>query len=184
MTLSNENLIAPGEKKIFALILAFSCIVFFLVITLSFLPRANEIPSYAVWLPRINAVLNGTTSILLIFSFYYIKQKNILMHKRLNITAFILSSVFLLSYVWFHSMGIKTAFPAENPLRPLYLVILVSHIILAALVLPVVLFTFYLGLNMKVIRHRKIARWTFPLWLYVTVTGVIVYLMIAPYYRF
>ena len=98
------------------------------------------------------------------------------------IAAVITSSLFLVSYVWFHYFGIETKFPADNPLRPVYLIILITHIILAAIVLPLVLTTFYFGLNMKVERHRRLARWTFPIWLYVTITGVIVYLMISPYY--
>lgn len=172
------------EKLIFRLIMVFSVVVFLLVLFLSRLPKAEVIPSYAIWLPRINAILNGSASILLMASFYFIKQKKVQIHKRLNIAAFLLSSLFLLSYVWFHSFGIDTKYPADSPFRMIYLTILISHIILAAFVLPVVLITFYLGLTMKVQRHRKLARWTFPIWLYVTVTGVIVYLMISPYYRF
>lgn len=106
------------------------------------------------------------------------------MHKRLNVTAFILSSLFLISYVTFHSFGIETKFPEVNPMRPVYLIILISHIILAAFVLPLILIAFYFGLSMKVDRHKKIVRWAYPIWLYVAVTGVIVYLMISPYYRF
>ncbi|MEP7265447.1 MAG: DUF420 domain-containing protein [Bacteroidota bacterium] len=172
------------EKLIFRLIMIFSIVVFLLVLFLSRLPKAEIIPSYAIWLPRINAVLNGSASLLLMTSFYFIKQKKIQIHKRLNIAAFLLSSLFLVSYVWFHSFGIDTKYPADSPFRMLYLTILVSHIILAAGVLPIVLITFYLGIMMKVERHRKLARFTFPIWLYVTVTGVIVYLMISPYYRF
>lgn len=172
------------EKKIFRAIMAFSVIVFILVLTLSLLPQNETIPPYAIWLPRINAMFNATASLLLIMSFYQIKRKNIELHKRLNITAFVLSSLFLVSYVWFHSFGIKTSFPADNPLRPLYLFILITHIILAAAVLPFVLLTFYLGISMKVQRHRKMAKWTFPVWLYVAITGVVVYLMISPYYKF
>ena len=173
-----------SEKQIFRLIVSFSVIVFLLVAFLSFVPRAKEIPFYAHWLPRINALLNGTASILLMVSYYCIRKKKINIHKLLNITAFLLSAIFLVSYVWFHSMGIETKFPADNPMRPIYLFILATHIILAAVILPFILFTFYLGLGMQVARHRKLARWTFPCWLYVTITGVVVYLMISPYYRF
>jgi len=79
---------------------------------------------------------------------------------------------------------VETKFPADNPLRPVYLFILISHIILAAFVMPLVLISFYLGLTMQVKRHRKLTRWSFPIWLYVAVTGVVVYLLISPYYRF
>ena len=178
------TILGISEKQIFRLIVAFSVIVFLLVSYLSFLPRAQEIPSYAHWLPRINAILNGTASVLLMLSYYSIRKKMVERHKKLNITAFLLSALFLVSYVWFHSMGIETKFPIDNPWRPIYLFILATHIILAALILPFILFTFYLGLGMQVARHRKLARWTFPCWLYVTITGVVVYLMISPYYRF
>jgi putative membrane protein len=172
------------EKNIFRFIMIFSLVIFLVITFLSFLPKAEVIPSYAIWLPRINAMLNGTASILLMLSFYFIKNKKVQIHKRLNITAFLLSCIFLVSYVWFHSFGIKTAYPADSPIRPVYLTILITHIILAAVILPFVLMTFYLGITMKVERHRKLARWTFPIWLYVTVTGVVVYLMISPFYRF
>jgi putative membrane protein len=174
----------PQEKKIFRIIMIFSIVIFLVILVLSRLPKAAVIPSYASWLPRINAILNGTASALLMASLYFIRRKNIVMHKRLNIGAFVLSSLFLVSYVWFHSFGIKTTFPADNPLKLLYYFILITHIILAAIVLPLVLLTFYLGINMKVVQHRKLARWSFPVWLYVTVTGVVVYLMISPYYQF
>jgi putative membrane protein len=81
-------------------------------------------------------------------------------------------------------MANETSFPANNPLRPVYLVILISHIILAAVVLPLILISFHRGLKMQVEKHKKIVRWSFPIWLYVTITGVIVYLMISPYYSF
>lgn len=106
------------------------------------------------------------------------------MHRKLNIAACVLSTIFLLSYVTFHSFGVETKFPADNPLRPVYLSILISHIILAAIVLPLVLLSLYRGLTNQVDSHKKITRWSYPIWLYVTITGVVVYLMISPYYQF
>lgn len=173
-----------NDKQVFRIILAISIVVFIVVLVLSFLPKATVIPSYASLLPKLNAILNGTCSMLLIASLYNIKRKNIPMHKRLNIAAFVLSSLFLVSYILFHSFGIKTQFPADNSLRPVYLFILITHIILAAIVLPLVLLSFYYGITMQVQKHRKLTRWSFPIWLYVTVTGVVVYLMISPYYQF
>jgi putative membrane protein len=131
-----------------------------------------------------NAIINAACTVLLLTSYYFIRKKKIWIHKRLNITTFFLSSLFLVSYVTYHYFADETKFPADNPLRPIYLTILTSHIILAALVLPLILISFYRGLNMHVPQHKAIARWTFPIWLYVTVTGVIVYLMISPYYKF
>ena len=173
-----------SDKGIFILFLIFSLVIFLVVACLSQLSPSTDLPSYIHWLPRINALLNGSASVLLIISFISIKRKKIKLHKRLNMTAFVLSAVFLVFYVWFHSFGIETKYPIDNPLRPVYLFILITHIILAATILPFVLFTFYLGLGMQVARHRKFARWTFPFWLYVTISGVVVYLMISPYYRF
>lgn len=106
------------------------------------------------------------------------------MHKRINLTAFALSALFLISYVLFHYLHGDTIFPKESPWRLIYLVILISHIVLAAVVLPLILFSFYLGLKNEVTRHRKLVRYTFPIWVYVTLTGVLVYLMISPYYVF
>lgn len=183
-SVTSVNKVFKNEKKIFNLILFISIVVFLAVLIISQLPKAAHIPAFVPFLPKLNAFINGTCSILLIFSLYFIKQKRIDIHKKINITAFILSSMFLLSYVTFHSFGIETKYPADNPLRSFYLIILISHIILAAIVLPLVLVSFYFGLTGQISRHRKITRWSFPIWLYVTLTGVLIYLMISPYYKF
>lgn len=177
---------AQNDRLYFRIVMALSIVVFFAVIVLNrkWLPRPDVMPDFVTILPGLNAFINGTCSILLLVSLYFIKQKNITAHKNTNIVTFVLSSIFLVSYVLYHYFADETVFPAENPLRPVYLTILISHIVLAALVLPLVLLSFYHGLLMNVERHRKLVRWTFPIWLYVTVTGVIVYLMISPYYPF
>ncbi len=176
--------LAGNEKKILRGIFILSGIILVAIIILGMLPQADHIPPFVPFLPKLNALLNATCSVLLIISLYQIKRKNIALHKKINLITFILSSIFLLSYVIFHSFGIETKFPADNPLRPLYLSILLSHILLAAIVLPLVLLSFYYGLSNKIKSHKKLTRWSFPIWLYVTVTGVIVYLMISPYYQF
>lgn len=173
-----------NEKSILRGIFILSGVVLIAVIVLGMLPKADHVPDFVKYLPTLNAIINGTCSVLLIASYYFIRKKDIQTHKKLNIATFILSSIFLLSYVTFHSFGIETRFPADNPIRPYYLFILITHIILAAFVLPLVLFSFYYGLTGKVAAHRKLTRFSFPIWLYVTVTGVIVYLMISPYYGF
>ena len=179
-------MISPSEKNIFRIIFSVSLLVFILVIVLNrkILPRPEVIPPFVFFLPKLNAIINSICTILLLTTYYFIRRKKIRIHKRINITTFFLSALFLISYVTYHSFADETKFPADNPLRPLYLMILCSHIILAALVLPLVLISFYRGLNMQVALHKKIVRWTFPIWLYVTITGVIVYLMISPYYKF
>lgn len=182
-----------NDKSIFRLVMTVSVVVFVAVIILNkkILPVPEVIPDFVYKLPKLNAFINGTCSLLLLLSLYFIRQKEIALHRKLNIIAFCLSSVFLLSYVTYHWMAQETTFPLDNPLRTSYLVILISHIILAAVVLPLILLSFYYGLKSQeaggesyVQRHRKLTRWSFPIWLYVTVTGVIVYLMISPFYAF
>lgn len=173
-----------NDRSVFRIIILLSVAVFGLIVFLYTLPKADSIPDWATNLPLLNACINGTCFLLLLGSLAAIKQKNIGLHKTLNITAFTLSALFLLSYVTFHSYGVETRFPADNPLRPFYLIILLTHILLAAIVLPLILVSFYFGLTQKVEKHRKIVRFSYPIWLYVTLSGVIVYIMISPYYGF
>ncbi len=177
-------LISKNDSFYKKLISVVSVAVFLVVVVLSQLPKRESIPSWVAYLPKLNALLNGTTTIILLISLYFIKQKNILAHRKLNLTACVLSTIFLLSYVLFHSFGVETRFPADNPLRPYYLALLSTHILLAAIVMPLVLLSLYRGLTGQVSAHKKITRWSYPIWLYVTTTGVIVYLMISPYYQF
>lgn len=180
-----------SDKTVFRAIMFLSVVVFIAVVVLNkkILPVPETIPDFVFKLPKLNAMLNGTCTLLLLLSLYMIKQRNIAVHKKINIMAFGLSALFLLSYVTYHWMVQEAVFPADNSLRPVYLTILISHIILAAIVLPLVLLSFYYGLKSQqndgalyAAKHRKIVRWSFPIWLYVTTTGVIVYLMISPYY--
>lgn len=173
-----------NDKKVFQGIMALSVFVFAVVVVLYSLPKQEVIPSWVRFLPMINAIINGTCSILLVYSLYSIRNKQVELHKRLNLVTFVLSSLFLVSYIVFHAFGVETKFPEDNPIRPFYLIILLTHILLAAVVLPLVLVSFYLGLTKKFETHRKVSKFTFPIWLYVTASGVIVYLMISPYYRF
>lgn len=173
-----------NDKVVFRIVLALSIVVFLVVVILNrkLIPPPDEIPSFIYALPLFNATINGTCSMLLIVSYMAIRQKNVSLHKRLNLSAFFLSSLFLVSYILYHYMAGDTTYPKDNPLRPLYLTILISHIILAAVVLPLILMSFYYGLKNNIEKHRKLTRWSFPVWLYVTITGVVVYLMISPYY--
>ncbi len=182
-----------SDKLVFRIVMGVSIFVFIAVIILNkkILPVPEVIPDFVFKLPKLNAMINGTCSLLLLLSLYMIKQKNIALHKKLNIITFCLSAVFLVSYITFHWLAQETMFPAGNSLRPVYLVILISHIVLAGLVLPLILLSFYYGLKiqqadsaMYIQKHKKLTRWSFPIWLYVTITGVVVYLMISPYYPF
>lgn len=133
-------------------------------------------------LPKFHAFLNGTVAILLISSLYFIKNKNVKAHKACNVTALVLSALFLVSYVTYHTFTESTKFGGEGFIKYIYYFVLLTHIVLAAIILPIILFTFLRAFLGKFEQHRKIARWTLPLWLYVSITGVIVYLMISPYY--
>jgi len=188
------------DKFIFRFVASVSIFVFVVVLILNrhLIPAPAQVPSFVIYLPKLNAVLNGTCSLLLLISLYFIKQKNITIHKRVNILAFCLSALFLVSYILFHYLAPETSYgdingdgvlsdaekAAAGNIRYVYYVILTSHIILAAVVLPLILLSFYRGLQMQVEKHKRLVRWSFPIWLYVTVTGVIVYLMISPYYHF
>lgn len=173
-----------NDKTVFRIVLALSIVVFAAVVVLNkkILPVPEIIPDFVYKLPLLNAFINGTCSVLLIVSLMAIKKKKIQVHKKINLTAFVLSSLFLISYITYHWMAQETSYPTDNGIRPIYLFILITHIILAAIVLPMVLMSFYYGLKNDVIRHRKIVRFSYPIWLYVTLTGVVVYLMISPFY--
>ncbi len=173
-----------SEKFILRGIYVLSAIVLLAVVVLYHLPPSKNVPDYISLLPKLNAMINASCTAMLCASYFFIQRKHVSIHRILNVSTFLLSAVFLVSYVIFHSYGIETRFPADHSLRPVYLFILLTHIILASIVLPLVLVTFYFALTGNISRHRKIAKWTFPVWLYVTTTGVIVYLMISPYYKF
>jgi putative membrane protein len=170
------------NKKITRLIYIVSAAVLGLVVLLYNLPQAENIPAFVKYLPKLHASINATCFVLLLISLRAIKQNKVDLHKKLNLTAFTLSALFILSYVTYHSFGIETKFPADNPLRPLYFFILVSHIILATIVLPLILLSFHKAIVGDIPAHKKITKWSMPIWIYVTFTGVVVYFMISPYY--
>jgi putative membrane protein len=175
-----------NDKLFYRIAIGLSVIVFLLVIALNkrVLNPPAEFPSFIYNFPMFNALINGTCSILLIASFRAIKQKKIALHKKLNITTFILSALFLMLYVTYHFFVPETKHGGEGLVKTIYLIILLFHIVLAAAVLPLILISFYYALNNKVEKHKRIVRFTFPVWLFVTISGVIVYLMISPYYPF
>lgn len=152
------------------------------VVLLSFIPKSPELAEQALFLPKFNAIINALTSLILIIAFLAIRKGNRILHKRLMLSALGLSIVFLLSYVAYHSIAESTSYGGEGVLRSIYYFILLSHIVLAVVIVPLVLISFSRALSAQYDKHKKIARITLPLWLYVTVTGVVVYLMISPYY--
>ncbi len=176
--------ILPTNEQFWAkLIVIVSVTVPVLVAILFRLPQLDiQLPFDVMLLPKLHAVINATVTVLLLSSFYFIKRKQIKPHKICNITALVLSALFLVSYVTYHALTESTKYGGEGVVKYVYYFILLTHIVLAALILPLILFTFLRAFSGKFTQHRRIARWTMPLWLYVSVTGVIVYLMISPYY--
>ncbi|MDP2060874.1 MAG: DUF420 domain-containing protein [Flavobacteriaceae bacterium] len=134
------------------------------------------------FLPPIYATINGFTAFILIAAFIAIKNKNIKLHERLMKFAILLSALFLVMYVAYHMTSDPTPFGGEGAVKTIYYLILISHIILSIAIIPMVLISFVRALNKHFPAHRKIAKITLPIWLYVAITGVVVYLMISPYY--
>jgi putative membrane protein len=134
------------------------------------------------FLPPIYAIINGVTALLLITAVMAIKKGNRKLHERLMTSAIACSVVFLLMYVAYHMTADSTKFGGEGWIKGFYFFILISHILLSIAIIPMVLFTYVRALSARFDQHKKLAKITFPLWLYVAVTGVVVYLMISPYY--
>jgi putative membrane protein len=188
------------EKSIKQTIYILTFVVCALVVVLNqkWIPHPEVFPNFIYKLPMVNALLNGTCSVLLIFSLIAIKNKKIELHKKLNLTAFIFSTLFLLSYVTAHYFIPDTKYgdvdhdgimsiaesAAVSKIKPLYVIILLTHIFLAVIVFPMILLSFYYGLTNQQEKHKKLTRFSYPIWLYVTVSGVVVYLMISPFYNY
>ena len=164
------------------LIISISIIVPIVVALLLFMP--SKIVLFGDWtskLPHFNAIINTSTSIFLLFSFYFIKiKKDVKLHQSLNTISFIFGSIFLVSYIIYHSSVESTSY--QGNFGYIYYPTLISHILLSIVVVPFVLFAFYFALTNQINKHKKVVKYTFPIWLYVSVSGVIVYLMISPYY--
>ncbi len=159
-----------------------SAIVFLAVVALKNIALDMNPPFDIHIFARINAVINSLVSILLIAGLWAVKSQKFELHKRIMLSAIILSVLFLVSYICHHLLAGDTKFGGQGSIRLIYFFILITHIILAAVILPFILFTSYRAMVGEWPAHRKIARLTWPIWLYVSVTGVVVYLMISPYY--
>ena len=177
---------APGDYTRFKIILGtLGAVVPLLVAVIFYYKGVFKISgadAYLHSLPAVNAVLNSLTAVALLVGFYFIRQKNVLAHRASMGTAFALGGLFLLSYVAYHSQVESTHFGGVGTVRTVYFLLLLSHISLAVVTVGLVLFTLYFALTGQYTKHKAIARWAFPVWLYVSVTGVIVYFMISPYY--
>lgn len=138
--------------------------------------------NYINALPHLNATLNSISAVLLISGFLFIRNKNIQAHRRCMLTTCVTSTLFLISYLTYHWFHGTTLFKGEGWIRPVYFTILLTHTVLAVVIVPMVLLTLFRALRERFDAHRRIARWTLPLWLYVSVTGVVVYLLLYQIY--
>jgi putative membrane protein len=140
------------------------------------------VADYVAYLPHLNAFLNGTSAVLLTTGYSFIRARNVIAHRACQIAALVVSLLFLVSYLTYHYHHGATRFLGTGFVRPLYFTILTTHTILAVVIVPLIVLSFYRAFRGDFIRHRRIARVTLPLWLYVSVTGVIVYLMLYHIY--
>ncbi len=175
----SESLLTVKERKFKKLIIALS-VVIPLAVALLFGVRIDGID--LSFLPPVYAGINGLTAILLVAALIAIRKRNINLHQNLMKTCLGLSAAFLVMYVLYHMTSDSTSYGGTGPVRYVYYFILITHIVLSVAVVPLVLFTYMRAYLEQFDKHKKLARITFPVWLYVAVTGVIVYLMISPYY--
>ena len=169
-------------RAIFALSLL--TILFVLLLNRRFSAGPSAIPQFAYFLPKINATINSLCLILLVFSYMFVKRKNYKIHKVFNISAFLLSIAFLISYTLYHYLVPETSFGGVGVIKTVYFFILFSHILASVFLIPLVLLAFYYALSSNFIIHKKIVKWAYPVWVYVSFTGVLVYLLLSPYYNF
>lgn len=160
----------------------FSVVVFVTIVALGRFKLSVNLGFDPHVFARINAVVNSLVALLLVAGLLAVKSGRYLLHKRIMIAALVLSIVFLVSYICHHLLTADTKYGGTGASRYIYFVILITHIFLAAVILPIILFTAYRALTADWGKHIKIARITWPIWFYVSVTGVVVYLMISPYY--
>ncbi|HKP96838.1 MAG TPA: DUF420 domain-containing protein [Fibrobacteria bacterium] len=148
---------------------------------LIYLRKGGGEPSSLAFLPAVNAALNATTTVFLLRGWFAIKAGNRALHAFCQKTAFIVSAVFLVCYIVYHAVHGDTRFPGQGIIRPAYFFILISHILLSIAALPMILATFFFALSGRFAAHRKLARVTFPIWLYVSITGVVIFVVLKAY---
>lgn len=168
-------------KAIVWILIVSSIAFIFLIYLIYFKSPADTAGDWVRQLPALNAFLNSISTILILSGFVAIKQKKYIRHMKLMLTAFITSSLFLVSYLVYHNFVGHTPFPGEGVIRPFYFTILITHIILSAFVVPLVLTSYYFAFSGKFTTHRKVSKWTFPIWLYVSITGVVIFFVLNAY---
>jgi putative membrane protein len=167
-----------GSRAAIAAILVLSAAATVFLFWLIYIhPAAASSAQYA-FLPAMDAVFNGLAAIALLIGYTFIRARKVPQHRASMITAFVFSTLFLVGYICHHALHGDIRYPLHAPWRGVYLPLLASHIVLATVALPLILVTFFLSLSGRIPQHRKVARWTFPIWLYVSLTGVITYVML------
>jgi putative membrane protein len=177
-TLAHPSSSRPGTGAAIAIILAVSAAATLFLFWLIYVHPAAGTSAQWAFLPAMNAVLNGLAATALLIGYTFIRARRIKQHRASMITAFVFSTLFLASYIAHHALHGDVRYPAHGAFRTFYLSLLASHIVLAAAALPLILVTFFFSLSGRIPQHRRVARWTFPIWLYVSVTGVITYVML------
>lgn len=168
------------DRRITQIILVASAMACLLILWLVY-GRAvdrSDVPAWVFTLPHLNAMFNLSATVLLVWGVRLIKRQNVNAHRMAMMGAFAASSCFLVSYLLYYALHGNVPFQGTGAVRPIYFFILITHIVLSVINLPMVLLTFVAALRGQYRRHRRLARWTYPMWLYVSVTGVIVYLML------
>lgn len=182
-TITIDALKNTSVYKAIILIILVSALAFAFLVWVLYYQQGREYSSEIIGnLPALNASLNALSTIMLLFGFYYVLQRKFDTHMRFMIAAFASSTLFLISYVTYHMFQGHTPFEGTGFIRPLYFIILITHIILSAAVVPLVLSSFYFAFSGKFKIHRKLSRITFPVWLYVSVTGVLIFLILNAYH--
>lgn len=168
-----------GTAAAIVAILAISAAASLFLFWLIYVHPASDISrTRFAFLPALNAVFNGLSATALLIGYPFIRARRIAAHRASMLTAFAFSTLFLVGYILHHALHGDIRYPVHAALRSVYLPILASHILLAVVALPMVLVTFFFSLTGRIRQHRRIARWTFPIWLYVSVTGVVTYVML------
>ncbi|HVD99387.1 MAG TPA: DUF420 domain-containing protein [Cytophagaceae bacterium] len=177
------NQLVDNQKKYDGLIKVLAIAIPLVVALLFGIRTKIDLGMWTKMLPHLNALLNSLTALSLAIGFFFIKNKNTAMHRRSMLLAFGMGSIFLVSYVLYHLTNASTSYEGTGFLKILYYTLLISHVLLAAVVVPFVLYAVYYGISNQLEKHKKVVKWTLPIWMYVSVSGVIVYLMISPYYN-
>jgi putative membrane protein len=177
-TLTPASSSRSGTGAAIAAILAVSAAAAIFLFGLIYIHPAAAASTEYAFLPAMNATLNGLAAIALLIGYTFIRAHRIGQHRASMITAFAFSTLFLVGYITHHALHGDVRYPLHAAFRTFYLWLLASHIILAVVALPLILVTFFFSLSGRIPQHRKVARWTFPIWLYVSVTGVVTYVML------